>query len=75
MVAGGSIAGMAMTLRLNDQQTEALRETAKREHRSMHEVAVEAVVLYTSKRTRKRDQVIDSVLTDRADVLERLGEA
>ena len=67
--------GMAMTLRLTDEQTQALRETAEREHRSMQEVAVEAVVLYTSRRTRKRDELIASILTDRADVLDRLGKA
>ena len=66
---------MAMTLRLNDEQTAALRETAEREHRSMHEVAVEAVVLYTSHRTRKRDELIDTILTEHADVLDRLGKA
>lgn len=66
---------MAMTLRLNDEQTQALRETAQREHRSMQEVAIEAVVLYTSKRTRKRDELIDTILSDRADVLDRLAEA
>ena len=66
---------MAMTLRLNDEQTAALRETAEREHRSMHEVAVEAVVLYTSNRTRKRDELIGTILTERADVLDRLGKA
>lgn len=64
-----------MTLRLTDDQTKALRETAEREHRSMQEVAVEAVVLYTSKRTRKRDELVDTILTDRADVLDRLATA
>jgi predicted transcriptional regulator len=66
---------VAMTLRLTDEQTQALRETAEREHRSMQEVAVEAVVLYTSRRTRKRDELITSILVDRADVLDRLGKA
>lgn len=62
-----------MALRLNDEQTEALRETAAREGRSMQEVAITAVMSYITDRTRRRDQLIDQILTDHADVLDRLG--
>ena len=35
---------MAMTLRLTEEETEALRRQAEREHRSMHEVVRMAVL-------------------------------
>ncbi len=66
---------MAMTLRLNDEQTAALRETAKREHRSMHDVALQAVVAYTSARTRRRDELLAEILVENAESLDRLGKA
>jgi hypothetical protein len=37
---------MAMTLRLTDAQTEALRRRAEAEHRSMQEVALAAIDAY-----------------------------
>ena len=45
-----------MTLRLTPEETEALRETARREHRSMQAVAREAIAAYVSSRTRSRDE-------------------
>ncbi|MCW2843465.1 MAG: Ribbon-helix-helix protein copG family [Nocardioides sp.] len=66
---------MAMNLRLTDDESAALRETAEREGRSMQEVARAAIVSYTSSRTRRRDDLLRDILAERADVLDRLGKA
>jgi plasmid stability protein len=66
---------MAMTLRLDEQETDALRQRAEREGRSMQEVARQAVRDYIE-RTSKRellDQVLDRELPRYAEALERLG--
>jgi predicted transcriptional regulator len=41
---------MAMTLRLTDAEAAALREAARREHRSMQAVARTAISEYVSRR-------------------------
>ena len=67
---------MAMTLRLTDEQTAALRARAEREGRSMQQVAIAALDDYLLRTE-------DDELTDRlaaqgaerfADLLRRLGE-
>jgi predicted transcriptional regulator len=67
---------MAMTLRLNDEQADALRRRAEREGRSMQQVALSAVDEYL-------ERAEDDELTDRvaergaerfAELLRRLGE-
>jgi predicted transcriptional regulator len=67
---------MAMTLRLTDQQTEALRARAEKEGRSMQQIAIAAVDDYLVRAE-------DDELTDRlaaqgaqrfAELLRRLGE-
>ena len=67
---------MAMTLRLTDDETEALRETAHREGRSMQEVARGAVREYIDRTSRRQllDRVLDEELPRYAEALERLGE-
>lgn len=67
---------MAMTLRLSDEQTEALRAQAAREHRSMQDVALQAVRQYLEVHTKRAalDGVLDSELSRYADALERLGQ-
>jgi predicted transcriptional regulator len=67
---------MAMTLRLTDAETEALRERAEREGRSMQEVAREAVRDYVERSSRRQlvDQVLDQELPRYAEALRRLGE-
>ena len=42
---------MAMTLRLSDEQTEALRRKAEAEHRSMQQVALAAIDAYVHQPT------------------------
>ena len=67
---------MAMTLRLTDDETDALRERARREGRSMQEVAREAVRVYIEQTSRREllDQVLDEDLPRYAEALKRLGE-
>ena len=65
---------MAMTLRLNEEQTERLRMTAERESLSMQAVAIKAIDEYTQRRTHRRDALAMIVEQD-ADVLKRLGDA
>ncbi|WP_093167421.1 FitA-like ribbon-helix-helix domain-containing protein [Sinosporangium album] len=42
---------MAMTLRLSDEQTEALRRRAEQEGRSMQQVALHAIEEYLARRS------------------------
>jgi hypothetical protein len=49
---------MAMTLRLNDEQTEALRRKAEAEHRSMQQVALTAIDAYVHQATPARRQAV-----------------
>jgi predicted transcriptional regulator len=67
---------VAMTLRLDEQEAEALRKRAEREGRSMQDVARQAVRDYIE-RTSKRellDSVLDQELPRYAEALERLGK-
>jgi gas vesicle protein len=75
-IASDTIVSMAMTLRLTDDETEALRERARREGRSMQEVAREAVRVYVEQTSRREllDQVLDEDLPRYAEALKRLGE-
>jgi predicted transcriptional regulator len=72
----GIIKSMAMTLRLSDQQTEALRRRADREGRSMQQVARTALDEYL---LRTEDDELTDRLADQgarryAELLRRLGE-
>lgn len=65
-----------MTLRLDEQETQALRARAEREGRSMQEVAREAIRNYVEQ-TSKRDlldAVLDREIPRYAEALERLGK-
>ncbi|MEU7884143.1 CopG family transcriptional regulator [Microbispora bryophytorum] len=67
---------MAMTLRLTDEQTEALRRRAEREGRSMRQIALDAIDDYL---TRVADDEYTDILAEKgaqrfADLLRRLGE-
>ncbi len=64
---------MAMTLRLTAAETEALRETARREHRSMQEVARSAIDEYVTRRARRRDDHLAAIVREDAELLQRLG--
>jgi hypothetical protein len=65
---------MPMTLRLTPAETEALRETAKREHRSMQEVARIAIDEYVKRRIRLRDAHLATIVAEDTELLRRLGE-
>jgi predicted transcriptional regulator len=67
---------MAMTLRLTDDEAEALRLRAEREGRSMQEVARSAVREYVDRTSRQEllDGVLDDELPRYAEALRRLGE-
>ena len=66
---------MAMTLRLSDDEAEALRRRAELEHRSMQEVARQAIREYVENHSRAEllDQALDKELPRYADALERLA--
>ena len=66
---------MSMTLRLTPEEAQALRETARREHRSMQSVAREAISLYVSSRVRRRDEHLARIAKEDAELLRRLGSA
>jgi hypothetical protein len=65
-----------MTLRLDEQETEALRRRAELEGRSMQEVARDAVRVYIERQSRRDllDQVLDDQLPRYAEALDRLGQ-
>lgn len=67
---------MAMTLRLTDEETAALRARAEREGRSMQDVARGAVREYVSRTSEREllDEVLDAELPRYAEALKRLGE-
>jgi plasmid stability protein len=65
-----------MTLRLSDDETDALRLRAAREGRSMQDVARSAVREYIDRTSRREllDEVLDEQLPRYAEALRRLGE-
>jgi hypothetical protein len=65
-----------MTLRLSDDETDALRERAAREGRSMQDVARSAVREYIDRTSRREllDDVLDQELPRYSEALRRLGE-
>lgn len=66
---------MAMTLRLTDDETAALRRQAEREDRSMQDLAREAIREHIVRRARGEliDVAIDDTLDRYANALDRLG--
>lgn len=67
---------MSMTLRLTDDETEALRRRAELERRSMQEVARAAIREYVEQHSRAEllDQVLGEEIPRYAEALRRLGE-
>jgi hypothetical protein len=65
-----------MTLRLTDNETDALRRRAQREGRSMQDVARAAVRDYIERTSQREllDEVLDAELPRYAEALRRLGE-
>jgi predicted transcriptional regulator len=67
---------MAMTLRLTDEESDALRRRAELEGRSMQDVARQAVRDYIERNSKREllDRVLDTELPRYAEALERLGQ-
>jgi hypothetical protein len=65
---------MAMTLRLTDDEAEALRLRAEHEGRSMQEVARTAIREYTSDRKTRLATAIERIRTEDAELLDRLSK-
>lgn len=65
-----------MTLRLTEDETEALRRRADIEGRSMQEVARDAVRSYIEERSRHDllERILDEELPRYSEALRRLGE-
>ncbi len=64
---------VAMTLRLTDVQTEALRRKAAEEGRSMQEVAKAAIDDYVADRPTRLREAIERVRKEDAELLARLS--
>lgn len=62
-----------MTLRLTDEETEALRAAADREGRSMQDVVTTALREYLTKRDEFRAQQVDRFLAEDSELLELLS--
>lgn len=67
---------MAMTLRLRDDEVDALRRRAEMEHRSMQDVARQAIREYVENHSRSEllSQIMDEELPCYAEALERLAQ-
>jgi len=67
---------MAFVVKLSPEDTEALREQAAREHRSMHEVAVLAIKsrIAGERRAAVLDELFDQVAAEDAELLDRLAQ-
>jgi predicted transcriptional regulator len=65
---------MAMTLRLTDEESEALRLMAEREGTSMQDLARRAIREYTSAWSAQRDAYMSDWAAKNASLLRRLGE-
>ena len=64
-----------MTLRLSEEQTAKLRAAAEREGISMQALVLKAVDDYLDRRTARRDEIIERIFTERADLFRRLSDA
>jgi hypothetical protein len=65
---------MAMNLRLSESETEALRQKAAQEGRSMQEVARTAIQQYVSDRPQRLRDAISRVRNEDAELLARLAK-
>jgi predicted transcriptional regulator len=66
---------MTVTIHLSAEEAEALQRTASTEGRSPEDVARRAVLEYTSGWRRERERLLDTILTEDAKLLRRLGGA
>jgi hypothetical protein len=75
-ITDDTVSPMAMTLRLDDQENDALRRRAELEGRSMQDVVRQAVRDYIERNSKREllDRVLDEELPRYAEALERLGQ-
>ena len=71
----GIIPVMAMTLRLTEEQTAKLRATAEREGVSMQAVALKAIDEYVDRRMQRRDEIIEQIFAEDAELFRRLADS
>lgn len=74
-ITSDTVEVMAMTLRLDDDETNALRKRADLEERSMQDIARAAIREYIEHHSRADliDGILDRELPRYAEALERLG--
>jgi predicted transcriptional regulator len=65
---------MAMTLRLSEKQSAALKRTADQAGISMQEAALQAVDEYISRRQKRLSDAISRVKTEDQELLRRLAQ-
>lgn len=65
---------MAMTLRLTEDETLALRRTAEAEGTSMQEIARKAIRQYAAGWEQTRTEFLRAFAADNASLLDRLGQ-
>ena len=65
---------MAMTLRLSDKQSKALRKVADNQGISMQEAALAAVDEYVSTRQQRLSEIIERIRVEDAELLDRLSK-
>lgn len=75
LVRGGIIAVMAMTLRPTDAEHAAIAEAAEREGKSMQRFILDAALEAARGRTRRRDELLATILREDAEALDRLGNS
>ena len=65
---------MAMTLRLSDKQSAALKKMSEAEGLSMHEIALTAIDSYLARRDERLKGAIAKVLLEDKELLARLAQ-
>ncbi|HEY3737176.1 MAG TPA: ribbon-helix-helix protein, CopG family [Jatrophihabitans sp.] len=65
---------MAMTLRLTEDETDALREFAEASGRSMQDVARQAIHDFVTDRKKMRDDILHRIVTEDAEALDLLSK-
>lgn len=64
---------MAMTLRLSDDAAAALERITVNEQITATQAISDALIEYDAKRTAVRDALLQQIVTERQDLLDRLG--
>jgi predicted transcriptional regulator len=66
---------MAMTLRLTEEQMAKLCATAESEGVSMQAVALKAIDEYVDRRMQRREEIIEQIFTEDAELFRRLADS